>query len=361
MIHVVARREALSVDGQTPLRGLVGTSSIVRNGSLILCLVSSSTFVSYSQNGEDVVLWRALRGVSQGRYIDVGANHPSHDSVSMSFYRHGWSGITVEPDPEFAQLQRDERPRDIQFEVAITAKDEDRRTFHVVDGTGLSTLYDDIAQGHGRSGYATHNVDVLTRTLDSILEEVHWNGVDIHFMSVDTEGSEREVLESIDLRTWRPWILVIEATSPNSTESTRQEWEELVVGADYRFCLFDGLSCFYVAEERRELLAQPLSYPACVLDSYTTKEHLELLERAESIPELVDQVVRWRTEAVTRWSAAIASQMEREKTAVELDQLRREVHALRRQCEDIWRSSSWRLTKPLRSFGDIARRARRRR
>ena len=69
--------------------------------------VVSTTFESFSQNGEDVVLWRALHDVGKGRYIDVGANHPELFSVSMGFYQRGWSGITVEPDPAFAQMQRD--------------------------------------------------------------------------------------------------------------------------------------------------------------------------------------------------------------------------------------------------------------
>ena len=166
------------------------------------------------------MLWRALRDVANGRYIDVGANHPELFSVSMGFYNRGWSGITVEPDPAFAQMQRDGRPRDRLMEVAITATDGDSISFHVVDGTGLSTLDADLAQVHARAGYDTHDVKVRTRTLDSILEEAGWGGLDIHFMTIDTEGSERSVLEGIDLKVWRPWVLVIEATIPLSTQSS---------------------------------------------------------------------------------------------------------------------------------------------
>ena len=75
------------------------------------------------------MLWRALRHVGQGRYIEVGANHPCNFSVSMAFYQKGWSGITVEPDPEFAQLQRRHRPNDIMVEAAITANDGDSIDF----------------------------------------------------------------------------------------------------------------------------------------------------------------------------------------------------------------------------------------
>ena len=49
--------------------------------------VSDQRFVSHAQNGEDIILWRALGSVKNGFYVDVGANHPSVDSVSRSFKR----------------------------------------------------------------------------------------------------------------------------------------------------------------------------------------------------------------------------------------------------------------------------------
>jgi hypothetical protein len=41
--------------------------------------------ISYSQNNEDILLWRALKNVEKGFYIDVGANHPVDDSVTKLF------------------------------------------------------------------------------------------------------------------------------------------------------------------------------------------------------------------------------------------------------------------------------------
>jgi FkbM family methyltransferase len=344
--------------------------------------VVSSTFASFSQSGEDVVLWRTLHQVPNGRYVDVGANHPEIYSVSMGFYERGWSGITVEPDPDFAEMQRAERPRDRVVEAAITTKDGDRLTFHVVDGTGLSTVNGDLAHVHAEAGFDTHEIQVTTRTVDSILEEAGWEGLDIHFMSVDTEGSEKDVLESIDLTVWRPWVLVVEATAPLSTESTRQLWEEMVVKAGYRFCLFDGLSCYYVAEEHADALGATLSYPACPHDDYTTREYRqtmreiqELGERVQEIPELRVQITRWRAQAVTRWATAIASETELERAQVALQDLREahqelldlhhEFHlmavGLQEQIAELRTSSSWRLTRPLRLLGRLARGGRPRR
>ena len=357
--------------------------------------VISSTFASFSQNGEDVVLWRALHDVPNGRYIDVGANDPQVFSVSMGFYNRGWSGITVEPDPAFAQMQRDQRPRDLVVEAAITSEDGGTTTFHVVDGTGLSTLDASLAQGHARAGFDTHDVEVTTRTLDSILKEAAWDGFDIHFMSIDTEGAEKDVLESIDLSVWRPWVLVVEATSPLTTQSTRGLWEDLVLDAGYSFCLFDGLSCFYVAEEQADSLIQALSYPACPLDDYTTREYrdttrqyqdttakyLELVEQVQDIPVLVEQVTRWRSQAVNRWATAIATDTEVEKMRAEsadlqraledfraeradlhwqIGDLHRQVGELQREIGDLHQSSSWRVTRPLRFLGGLLAGRRRR-
>ena len=58
-------------------------------------------FISYAQNNEDVLLWRALGHVRDGFYIDVGANDPVEHSVTKAFYDAGWRGISIEPLPAF--------------------------------------------------------------------------------------------------------------------------------------------------------------------------------------------------------------------------------------------------------------------
>jgi FkbM family methyltransferase len=333
--------------------------------------VNSSSFDSYSQNGEDVVLWRALQHVERGRYVDVGAYHPRDDSVSMAFYSHGWQGITVEPDPDLARLHREMRPRDVQVEAAITDTDRGVATLHVVTNTGLSTLDDELVDVHRGSGYETHDLEVTTRRIDAILDEAGWGGADIHFMSVDTEGFERIVLESTNLACWRPWVLVVEATEPNSSRSTRHLWDDLVVGAGYSFCLFDGLSCFFVADEHRDL-APLLSYPACVLDNYTTRSYRDQARKAEMVPTLINDVARWRTQAVRHWGNALAEadqikdlRMDLKLLREENEQLRWEIHSAKSEIDrlhghidEMYGSDSWRVTKPMRAVSGWISRAR---
>jgi len=68
------------------------------------------TFISYAQNFEDVMLWRALKHIEHGCYVDVGAQHPVIDSVSKAFYERGWRGIHIEPVAHYAELLRLDRP-----------------------------------------------------------------------------------------------------------------------------------------------------------------------------------------------------------------------------------------------------------
>ncbi|WP_239078945.1 FkbM family methyltransferase [Cellulomonas marina] len=300
-------------------------------------------FVSFAQNREDVVLWRALRGVAEGRYVEVGANHPRTFSVTRGFYDRGWSGITVEPVPTLAALHRAERPRDTQVEAAVVdvpaGTPGGTVTLHRIGDTGLSTLDDHIAEGHTSAGYAAEDLQVPARRLDEVLASAGWSPADdLHFVVVDVEGAEGAVLRSVDLRTWRPWVLVVEATEPRTTAPTHGAWEPDLLAAGYRFCLFDGLSRFYVAEEHADRLGPLLSYPACPLDEYDTD--LDLQRRA-TIDGLTEDLVRWRSAALGRWADAVASASAPPPDGT-ADHLRGELEAMRR-------TVSWRVTAPLRA------------
>jgi hypothetical protein len=268
----------------------------------------------------------------------------------------------------------------------------------------LSTTIDGVRDLHAESGRVSTDLTVESRRLDSVLAEAGWQDGDIHFMTVDTEGAEASVLRSIDLLTWRPWVLVIEATLPNSTERSHQLWEADVLAAGYEFCLFDGLSRFYVAKEHAGDLRETLDHPACVLDNYitwhTSADHarIELLgagvadrdgrialldagiadrderialldagiaDRDERIATLdgrlkqaIKDVVRWRTASLTRWADSLSATLELDQVrqngslggeaATELVQLREQNAALALEVVNMRRTVSWRITAPIR-------------
>ncbi|WP_313706121.1 FkbM family methyltransferase, partial [Massilia sp.] len=208
-----------------------------------------------------------LQHIPSGFYVDVGANDPVEHSVTKSFYDAGWRGINIEPLPAFHEAFQAQRPRDINLAVAAGASEGEIVLFDVPAVNGWASPSAETAATHRADGYETVELKVPLRTLNGILAE--HAGSDIHFLKIDVEGFEREVLLGLDLRRWRPWILVVEATLPNSRETNHETWEALVTDHDYLFAYFDGLNRYYVAAEHRELLAK-LQVQANVFDDYVS-------------------------------------------------------------------------------------------
>lgn len=223
------------------------------------------TMVSYAQNFEDVMLWRALGHVQSGFYVDVGAQRPDVDSVTRLFYDLGWRGINIEPVEQWHRELVDRRPRDINVNVAA-GRSEGEIELRVFSDTGLSTAVDAFASDHAERGFVPEIRQVRVRTLQSICEEFHV--APIHFLKIDVEGFECDVLAGLDLDRVRPWVVVVEATLPNSRITNFEAWEGILLGADYQFAYFDGLNRFYVAVEHSELL-QSFAAPPNVFDDFT--------------------------------------------------------------------------------------------
>ncbi|MBV8914217.1 MAG: FkbM family methyltransferase [Acetobacteraceae bacterium] len=255
--------------------------------------MSDAPFVSYAQNREDVMLWRALRHEQPGFYVDAGAADPDLLSVTRTFYDRGWRGLDIEPLPEKAAKLRQARPGDIVIEAAL-ADQPGRATFYRVqrsEDSGLSSLDRAVA---ARSGGTVDALEVEVTTLAALCRE-HVRG-EVHFLKTDVEGAEAAVLRGMDFRAVRPWIVLVEATAPLSGEPTSAAWEPLLAASGYVHVWFDGLNRFYVAEERHAALAPHFQVPANPFDHYVLAAERRLPE-AEALAEArLQQVRRLETE-----------------------------------------------------------------
>ena len=209
------------------------------------------TFISYAQNYEDVMLRRALKEVDKGFYIDVGANDPVIESVTKAFYNAGWRGINIEPVSEWYEKLQHDRPEDINLQLAAGARKGHKNFFEVV-GTGLSTMDELIAMKHAQEhGYKLKRYKVPVVRLTEICGQ--YPHADIHFIKIDVEGAELLVLQGLDLKKIRPWIVLVESTLPNAQVENYAEWQHFFTERGYHFVYFDGLSRYYVADEHSEL------------------------------------------------------------------------------------------------------------
>lgn len=223
-----------------------------------------STLISYAQNFEDIMLWRALSHIEAGCYVDVGAQSPDVDSVSRLFHEHGWRGVHVEPTPRYAGELRSRRPDEIVLQMAV-GESAGILAFFEIEGTGLSTGDADIAAEHRAAGFTVNDLRVPLVTLDTVLEQV--GDRTVHWLKIDVEGAEKQVVDGWTDAAARPWVLVIESTRPLTAEQSHHDWEPGVLAKGYQFVYFDGLNRFYVSDEHPELVPA-FAVPPNVFDDF---------------------------------------------------------------------------------------------
>ncbi|MBU0909465.1 MAG: FkbM family methyltransferase, partial [Proteobacteria bacterium] len=217
--------------------------------------------ISYSQNFEDVLLERVFKRQKKGFYIDVGAADPSFFSVTKHFYQRGWNGINIEPIPSVCERLRKERPRDINLQVGLGAE-IGRATLYETEFMECSSFdrseADFVAGKFGESEPKSYNVEIMT--LAQVCQQYVKGRID--FLKIDVEGWEEKVLMGADFSRYRPVVILIESTKPfaqvdfNNPENIAawQQWEPILIDADYLLAYYDGQNRYYIRKEDKHLL-----------------------------------------------------------------------------------------------------------
>ncbi len=167
--------------------------------------------VSYSQEGEDLVLNRYLENKENGFYVDVGAHHPKRFSNTYNFYKKGWSGINIDAMPGSMVAFNIERPRDINLEMGVS-KEKGELIYHMFNEPALNTFSG--IEAEKKDGLRDFKIiekrKVFTYPLKEILEKHLKRNQKIDFMSIDVEGLDLEVVESNDWERYRPSLILVE-------------------------------------------------------------------------------------------------------------------------------------------------------
>lgn len=156
---------------------------------------------------EKFLVWEFFDFAAQGFFVEVGAFHSQELSQTWMLEKLGWSGLLIEPIPDNAAELRRNRPGSTVHEVALTATEK----------TGTLKLYM-AGEAGSQSGLVRNQQDpertyqreitVQARTFDWILDQDPPPRID--FISIDTEGNELDVLRGLDLKRWRPRLILVE-------------------------------------------------------------------------------------------------------------------------------------------------------
>ncbi len=308
------------------------------------------------------MLWRALKHIEHGLYIDVGANDPVVDSVTQLFYEHGWCGINIEPLASHWQALQDARSRDINLQCAVGGFEGEIKLWEC-DVRGWATVDEAVIAHHVADGHSGQYAKVRQTTLNQVW--LQHSPLEVHFLKIDVEGCERSVLEGLDFQRFRPWIVVVEATRPNTTNEVHAQWEHLLLDANYQFVYADGLNRFFVAGERQELTAA-FRYPPNFFDHFVKAPHLEGNLWAQTISAravqaqqdlaLTERRVKQAESRATHSAISSAQALELASAADSRATLAEACAAAAlahlayadSRIESLLNSTSWRVTAPLR-------------
>ena len=153
----------------------------------------------FSQFKQDKFLYdNFFQNITNGYFIDIGAYDGVIDSNSLFFEELGWHGMCIEPNPEKFQILQDCR-RCSCFKLAI-ADTNKKTSFLKINNGGPDTLSvlvkDAETQINKYKLKSKKEFDIIDVECVSFNYLVHKTKID--YLSLDTEGNELEILNTID-------------------------------------------------------------------------------------------------------------------------------------------------------------------
>lgn len=167
--------------------------------------------ISYSQEGEDLILELIFGGKKNGFYVDIGAHHPTKFSNTYKFYENGWTGINIDAAPGFLALFNSNRGKDINIQCAISDKSGEE-VFYIFNDPALNTLSLSEAEKILNEGkyHIVDQIRVKTMTINEILSQHIPADKEIDFLTIDIEGLDRRVILDLDFDRFRPEVILFE-------------------------------------------------------------------------------------------------------------------------------------------------------
>ena len=174
--------------------------------------------VSYSQSGEDLIvafIFEAL-GIEDPTYIDIGAHHPQYLSNTAIFYERGSRGINIEPDPVLFNAFTARRALDTNLQIGV-GPTAGKLDFYVMSTPTLNTFSKQEAERYQeKEGYRIEKVlSIPVLTVSEVLTR-YFKKTWPDFLSLDIEGLDLVVLQSLDLRETGPLVICVESITFSS-------------------------------------------------------------------------------------------------------------------------------------------------
>lgn len=155
-----------------------------------------------NMSAQNEIDWLILKNIPNGFFIEAGGSDPREQNNTNLLEQNGWNGLIIEPKKEFNDIYSSIRPKSIVENVVLVSKDYDGDT---ILGDFSHYMMGGVENIHGLDWNPTEH---KCSTLTNILKK--YNIEEVHFLSLDVEGYEIDVLNGIDFENIFFHVLVIE-------------------------------------------------------------------------------------------------------------------------------------------------------
>lgn len=173
---------------------------------------------SQSQLFQDTFVDFVFLKAREKRFLEFGAtNGIELSNTYLLESQRGWQGVLAEPDPQWHDALLKNRPMaKIITDCIYSQTGENMRFISSASGvfSSLKKHSEDDANGPLAENAAVRmkaykEIDVRTISLNDVFED-YFNGEPIEYMSVDTEGSEFEILSNFNFAKYHPVVVTVE-------------------------------------------------------------------------------------------------------------------------------------------------------
>ena len=172
---------------------------------------------SYSMDGEDVVISNYFKDKEKGFYIDIGCYHPIHRNNTFLLFKKGWQGMNVDIHDFSIELFNYARPKDLNYNFAVSNKNEKIKMFFQKELSQLSTI--DQNQAKKVFQGTIKEKEIQSYTLNEILNFSKLNNKKIDLLDIDVEAADLKVLQGLSFEKFKPELICIEIHEKNLKEN----------------------------------------------------------------------------------------------------------------------------------------------